>query len=275
MFVDDSPWLWLLVTDTATQSWVSHKGWEVNLTVAELGNWRSHCNALRKYVRPIGLMCKCLHRACHVLSIVLTNNRVIDDDLTTALILEDDVDWDVSLKSLLTQFAHAARAIENQKLPSTYLLNASTETTTPYGNSWDVLLLGTCANPPFGPDAQHFLGDDDQTHSVSQVSGGFACTYGYGVTQASARMLLGHLLDLSTPTDIALGNFCKNHKCLQVWPQLISTYKPAGSRQKDSDINAETEVTDEIREHGETWNIVNPAMIDMLRKVSIDSPSPA
>ena len=200
---------------------------------------------------------------------------MIDDDLTTALILEDDADWDVSFKSQLIEFAHATRAIENQEMPSTDSLNASTETTTPYGNSWDLLLLGTCANPPFGAGALHFVGDDGQTHSVSQIDGGFACTYGYGVTQTSARLLLGHLLDVSTPTDMAMGNSCKTHKCLQVWPQLISSYKPAGSRQKDSDINQETEVTDEKREHGETWNIKNSAMTNMLRQVTMDSPSPA
>ena len=198
---------------------------------------------------------------------------VIEHGYASALIVEDDIDWDVSFKSQLNQFAQAARAVQDVGLSPANQLNDTSASISPYGDHWDVLLLGTCANPPAGAGAQTFQGADNQLHYVYEVYGGTACTFGYAVTQASARMLLGHLLDIASPTDFAISAFCKSHMCLQVWPQLISSYRPAGSPQKDSDIRNGT--TEEVREHGESWNIQNSAMTDMLRKVTMDSPSPA
>ncbi|BFZ62487.1 hypothetical protein YB2330_003581 [Saitoella coloradoensis] len=88
-------------------------GWQTNplWDMAKLGSWRSHMNAL-KYI--------------------------VDNKIETALILEDDVDWDVHVKSQLSSFALALR---NSNLRSPYtpeeIQNA------PYGLDWDTLHLGT------------------------------------------------------------------------------------------------------------------------------------
>ncbi|KAI6363537.1 hypothetical protein MCOR25_005894 [Pyricularia grisea] len=96
-----------------------------------IGSWRAHINALR---------------------------TIVEQDLTTALILEDDVDWDVRLKSQLQLFAAASRAYLQplKSNPSQTLTQAAVAvplpsapdtlppSTSPYGDGWDVLWLGHC-----------------------------------------------------------------------------------------------------------------------------------
>jgi len=94
---------------------------------------------------------------------------VVQRNLTSALILEDDADWDVRIKEQLYDYAKATRALIQplSKDPSTYAdstypkpkdassLPKSTltfdqlpltvePTTSPYGDNWDVLWLGHC-----------------------------------------------------------------------------------------------------------------------------------
>ncbi|KAK3682817.1 hypothetical protein B0T22DRAFT_295012 [Podospora appendiculata] len=103
------------------------------------GSWRAHMNALQK---------------------------VVHQNMTSALILEDDADWDVRLKSQLQVFAQAARAFSQpstanagkslsegnyyastthqQDLPLTQIPPITHPTLTSYGDNWDVLWLGHC-----------------------------------------------------------------------------------------------------------------------------------
>ncbi|KAK4208999.1 hypothetical protein QBC37DRAFT_391587 [Rhypophila decipiens] len=116
------------------------------------GSWRAHMNALQ---------------------------TIIDQNLTSALIMEDDIDWDIRIKSQLQVFAQAARAFtqpaasessnsardspkvplaqaesfnpadatENTvvELPATRLPHKKLRpTSSPYGDDWDVLWLGHC-----------------------------------------------------------------------------------------------------------------------------------
>ncbi|KAK5653009.1 hypothetical protein OQA88_9295 [Cercophora sp. LCS_1] len=96
------------------------------------GSWRAHMNALQ---------------------------YIIQKNLTTALILEDDADWDIRLKSQLQIFAQAAHAFTQpspQPFSSTFPLDSPSELSlsqlptalrpklTPYGDAFDVLWLGHC-----------------------------------------------------------------------------------------------------------------------------------
>ncbi|KAI0101288.1 glycosyltransferase family 25 protein [Daldinia grandis] len=126
-----------------------HRG--VHSSSGAKGSWRSHMNALQSIVR---------------------------EDLTSALILEDDIDWDVRLKSQLRTFALASKtwlkesksdkhraelldfvppsmpgrkgdtAIYNHELTTIRLsLEVGTDSEihqTIYGDDWDVLWLGHC-----------------------------------------------------------------------------------------------------------------------------------
>jgi len=66
----------------------------------------------------------------------------VDEGYGTALILEDDADWGVSLKSQLHTVAEKTRSLGN--------VARDQRTHSPYGDEWDLLWLGNCATPP-GP----------------------------------------------------------------------------------------------------------------------------
>ncbi|KAK9466186.1 hypothetical protein V1512DRAFT_264063 [Lipomyces arxii] len=76
-----------------------------------LGSWRSHMNAF-KYI--------------------------IDNKIETALIIEDDVDWDINIKSQLTEFARGLRASKLRRPFSQEELARA-----PYGLDWDIMHLAT------------------------------------------------------------------------------------------------------------------------------------
>ena len=109
-----------------------------------IGSWRAHINAIQ---------------------------RVVAQNLSSALIMEDDLDWDVRIKDQLTDFAAGVRALTqplkgnpnkyvdptfvSRKLtrqfePLGYDLTPSSApvtavpTLSPYGDNWDVLWLGHC-----------------------------------------------------------------------------------------------------------------------------------
>jgi len=107
---------------------------------ANKGSWRAHMNA------------------------ILT---VVQQNLTSALIMEDDVDWDVRIKDQLQQFALSSRTLiqplsanaslyadptfpipQPKSKPEDLLLENIPHTIepsiSPYGDNWDVLWLGHC-----------------------------------------------------------------------------------------------------------------------------------
>ncbi|KAK7746022.1 hypothetical protein SLS53_002744 [Cytospora paraplurivora] len=99
------------------------------LMETNLGSWRGHMNAIR---------------------------RVVEENLDSALIMEDDMDWDVRLKPQLELVAAGARAVISN-LPELYFptgrpssssqSSPSGEPISPYGDDWDVLWLGHCGEP--------------------------------------------------------------------------------------------------------------------------------
>ncbi|KAK3305266.1 glycosyltransferase family 25 protein [Chaetomium strumarium] len=112
-------------------------------TVGNKGSWRAHMNVLQ---------------------------RIVHENITSALILEDDADWDVRLKRQLQVFARAARAFtqptsrhgqtlarererhHNTARPEVHINQLPRRIThhhhqagpSPYGTDWDVLWLGHC-----------------------------------------------------------------------------------------------------------------------------------
>jgi hypothetical protein len=51
------------------------------------------------------------HRSLHLTRHHLTTPRIVSQNITSALILEDDIDWDIRIKPQLTTFARAARLL--------------------------------------------------------------------------------------------------------------------------------------------------------------------
>ena len=199
--------------------------------------------------------------------------RVVESGWSSALIMEDDADWDVALKSQLHKFANRTRHLSNAGLNSSLWITSDTPTNSPYGDDWDLLWLGNCAVPPAPNDAAIFpgegTGDANRIHYVYPVSGGMSCLYGYAINHQSARTLMGWLVDVDEPTDFAISQYCETHRCIAVWPELIGSHNPAGPRVKDSSIR---DTGNGWREKGVSRNIVHSAILDMLDKIGHKGP---
>ncbi|OTB17727.1 glycosyltransferase family 25 protein [Daldinia sp. EC12] len=202
------------------------KLWETNL-----GSWRGHMNAIR---------------------------RIVEEDLGSALIMEDDMDWDVRLKPQLQKIAQGARAL---------LSPASSKPNSPYGDDWDLMWLGHCGEvfpetldenkekPADDPGVQYmsrkFVIENDvtvpprdrvtglvdfQSHPEFtrwvHITGAPICTFAYALSQQGARKVL---LDLSVdhltgPFDNALAGLCR--RAVSTWG--IKDATKAGDRGLDA-----------------------------------------
>ncbi|KAL4889768.1 hypothetical protein BDV59DRAFT_195441 [Aspergillus ambiguus] len=218
----------------------------VNLTTmkpAAVACWRAHMNALK---------------------------LVLENSYTTALILEDDADWDISIKVQLREFARGVRQLNGDQLAPMEF---------PYGLNWDILWIGGCAsgpsvnettffaipNDPTVPSGKNRDGwggpldewkakypglPDESTRYVYQAEMG-CCTYGYAVSTKGAKKILAALsVDrIDCAVDNAMSDLCagtngyRQLKCFAPWPNLIGTYRHSGPASRDSDIDVGSEDT--------------------------------
>ncbi|KAK9330351.1 hypothetical protein V1520DRAFT_385010 [Lipomyces starkeyi] len=104
-----------------------------------LGSWRSHMNTF-KYI--------------------------IDNKIETALIIEDDVDWDINIKAQLTAFAQALRTSRLRRPFTDEELERA-----PYGLDWDIMHLATSkANMAAAPRNKAFIKYNDPYRASSDVA---------------------------------------------------------------------------------------------------------
>lgn len=185
--------------------------------------------------------------------------RMVRDRIQTALVMEDDVDWDVMIKAQMTEFARGTR----------YLLNTTTtnEPHSPYGDGWDLLITGHCGigtrdkedqdywvsndDPTVGPPPSHRYGQRPNLKPAA-LSGkhtrhvfspeGFTCTASYGVSlPGAARIIYDQaVLPNGKAIDLGLSGMCwkRNYRrssCLGAWPAITGVHRPAGDMGKDSD----------------------------------------
>lgn len=192
--------------------------------------------------------------------------------------MEDDTDWDVSLKKQLKSFAIAARALQGAQNPK-----SQANTGSPYGDDWDVLWLGHCRmecrldlpfyltpEDPTLPNPHHSLQDKEDPPGFDIPEGSrvachaahCVCSGLYAVSFHGAQKILSALsvnpMDLPKEIvtgeqfDIALGSLCRNSflRCFSPWPSLTGTYTSAGPGSKWSDIHGEESPADNPVEHG-------------------------
>ncbi|KAF7525021.1 hypothetical protein PCG10_005372 [Penicillium crustosum] len=127
--------------------------------------------------------------------------QVVQERLASAIIMEDDSDWDVSIKAQLQSFAHAVRALQFQD-------TQKTPTQSPYGDDWDILwgaqrILAALSVNPSG------LAEEIDIGAQFDVSLGRMCGNGY-------------------------------LRCFAPYPSITGGFHQAGPRAKSSDIHDET-----------------------------------
>ncbi|KAK9455020.1 hypothetical protein V1511DRAFT_499198 [Dipodascopsis uninucleata] len=236
---------------------------------SELGCWRAHVNA---WV------------------------RLLESDMDTMLILEDDVDFDINIHKI---FARISSQMQRNKMrikpPTEY-----EKQNAPYGLDWDIMHVGQCSDyankkridlvQEFDdPDAPTRKQTKDSYASMMEVLGvkssdfgkkriispswGPVCTMGYAITrQGAQRMLLNFsYISLIAPIDIDIILKIQEGKLrgYTITPNVFSAWRVDGSKDSDN-ITPEGGFQDEGKSNTEGWseNIRNSArrhMVDALQ----------
>ncbi|KAL8705552.1 MAG: hypothetical protein Q9201_001330 [Fulgogasparrea decipioides] len=239
------------------------------------GCWRSHMQAAHKYALSSPSLLPFLPPPTNTPQPSIVNNR-----LSSALIFEDDADWDISFRSQLLNFASGAQ----------WLLDTPSGNTphSPYGDDWDLLWLGHCAlaiiatdprrvlfenDPSTTPWEHRFnMGDiPDMTHydnttRIMYATDGGTCLYAYALSYRGAQKVLFHLSMsyYDKPVDFGMHDMCNDHsrnfRCIGVFPQMVDSHRGAGSSSKDSDISRGEE---QVRKKGFSYNIVRSTRLNV------------
>ncbi|KAI9828325.1 MAG: hypothetical protein M1832_002753 [Thelocarpon impressellum] len=216
-------------TEDMSEKAFPHRAKSAGLPPKGLGAWRAHMNAIAS---------------------------VVSDGLSSALILEDDVDWDVHVHEQLRRFAEGVHVVLNTPV--------GPETTSPYGDGWDVLWLGHCGETIFPDHSTYRIADDDTMPDADHldslanhpnweafppasrfvhVTGDPVGSFGYAVSRAGAQKLMYHLeLDRPfEPFDMQLRSFCSHvdgARCVSATPGYFNRHRSAGPEAADSDLES-------------------------------------
>ncbi|KAK8064953.1 hypothetical protein PG994_007591 [Apiospora phragmitis] len=253
-----------------------------NLPNTYLGSWRSHMNAVRRQVLSPQFNGLPKNDAGQ-----WRIPPIVEEDLESALIMEDDMDWDVRLQSQLETVAKGTRALSG----------SGSTPNSPYGDGWDLLWLGHCGEifPEQLPEnegeplySKFFINNDKTVPPLDKitglvdfkshpeftrwvhVTGAPICSFAYALTRRGAQKVLFDLsVDrLDANFDNALGTFCRNGgsrkgdptglhaKCLTVTPPVFFHHRPKGLIGSESDIVDHGDESQNIREKGTSENIM-------------------
>lgn len=173
---------------------------------------------------------------------------VIALEFSSALIVEDDVDWDINLKDQMRLISTNVRT----------LTQTGDHDASAFGPHWDVLWLGNCGERTDDAEGLH-LDFEDETRIPTEAYAGWAkqflrngvkegnrrvqealnpvCSFGYGVTKDSAQKILSLLAKGADEAfDVALQHQCTSGalKCIVVFPEVMHHYEPP----KDAGYNS-------------------------------------
>ncbi|KAB8294116.1 hypothetical protein EYC80_009565 [Monilinia laxa] len=236
----------------------------LDLKDGALGSWRGHMNTIR---------------------------RIIENNLASAFIMEDDVDWDIRLLNQLPEYARGIRTLSHIPLEQ--------RQHSPYGDDWDILWPGHCGDvlpstltkdPSAPPKDDLYIIKEDETVApksaqtwlkaladypentrIVHKAGAPICAFGYGVSYRGAQKILMALAvkgGMNLAVDNALALLCRDGyldmKCYSVEPQLFQHHRSAGAKNRDSDINSLGDADAEgTRERGVTDMIVWSARLNL------------
>ncbi|KAK9384292.1 hypothetical protein V1515DRAFT_612170 [Lipomyces mesembrius] len=239
------------------------------LRLSELGCWRAHADAWR---------------------------YVIDSNVETALIIEDDIDWDKNIHRIFQD-------LSSQMQNSTLRLVPPTEheqTSAPYGLDWDVLVMGQCVdkahpehhdlvlvyddpNVPSRKDTEEvFLkqmeslgvkGNDVGKKRLISPAYGPICTMGYAITRRGAQRLLLNLsyLNLRGPVDMDMMWNLQEGKIrgYSVTPPPFTAWRTGGQKDSDNKHDPKLTVSGKGNRGGWSSNIKSSARIAMINELAM------
>lgn len=163
---------------------------------------------------------------------------VVASGFETVLIVEDDVDWDVTIRDQMALLSDNVRTFQNTDHTDT----------TPYGSKWDVLWIGHCGEVTptdiikseyrdeslvptelYAGWSKKYLTNIQEGYRVIQKTKQTVCTFGYGISRVGAQNILRQLSHGQNEAfDIALMTACQQEhlRCISVNPELMHHYNP-------------------------------------------------
>lgn len=198
------------------------------------------------------------------------------------MIMEDDVDWDVMIKSQMTELARGTRFLQNVTMP----------TLSPYGDDWNIISTGHCGvNNRIDRDRNYWVVNEDPTVitpaqrewsrkpnlSLDTLAGEhtrlvfnpykFTCLTSYALSiQGAAQILYDQsILPHAKPIDLALSDMCKRedygiNTCISAYPMITGRHRPAGDLSRDSD---RTTIASGVRKVALTDYLVFPVRVNI------------
>lgn len=190
-------------------------------------------------------------RPCHH-HFNLTLGRIVNESISTALIMESDADWDLRIRDTLLGVARGVKRVMDFPFSGDDGDGAPSSQAGPYGDHWDVIWLGHCGSlrssegrvyqfndPAAAPKTSEYaiIGAEDSDTRPDDIRLVYelrdaVCSWGYAVTLEGARKLRKAGEESSMPWDLRLNELCKDDasiRCATVYPQIISAAysKPA------------------------------------------------
>ncbi|VVT49669.1 uncharacterized protein SAPINGB_P002384 [Magnusiomyces paraingens] len=186
--------------------------------------------------------------------------KVLDENLSTALIMEADAAWDVNIRAIMYHLSHGLEHMLRQQ--NLLMSNEHSTKQDPYLSShWDVLQLGACWREPprsnlavqyYDPHVNsgfHYYGKPlTLNRRVIRYREANACTVAYAVSQAGARKLaLRAGVDMDMPVDIVIKRLVALGllRTYSVFPVLFDQWEykySLGVHNTDSDIRKLKEI---------------------------------
>ena len=187
------------------------------------------------------------------MSHVRTWRKIIHENITSALIMESDVDWDMRIKDSMVGIGEGVKAVadwpfeepktKDPKHPRDF--EKEIVPWSPYGDKWDLMWIGHCGSSADGngriysfndssaPDEEHawsFAERPGEGHRPPGTRIVFSfrktvCTTSYAISNQGAHKFEKLFRQANSPIDLKIWDHCEhdpNLSCIGVWPQVIS-----------------------------------------------------
>ncbi|KAJ5285239.1 hypothetical protein N7524_000545 [Penicillium chrysogenum] len=194
-------------------------------------------------------------------------NSVIANSYSSALVLEDDADWDVNIKTQLREFARGLHSLKGDKRYPNRLLTELIGIFSGLEGVRQGQIKMKLNSTPFLKIQQSQVSNVD-THGLALWIAGKRCFLKTRHGSFTALKKAAALME--APVDLAMSELCggtgdrERIECFAPFPNLIGTYRPAGPAFKDSDINS----GDQTVHEEQAYNLVYSTRRNIHRLVS-------
>ena len=200
--------------------------------------------------------------------------RIIEENISTALIIESDVDWDMRIKRSMFGLSEGSNALldelfgnqiheigEMKKRATEKEINNSRSSdlissiNSPYGDNWDIIWIGHCGSNGGGNSRYYAYNDPAAVPSEHEWVFGpgpesypprpnhtrlvfqavnTVCTGAYAISNRGARKMEARFRTVNEPIDMHMWNLCQHDPELVCLSTFPQIFTPVESR---SNIN--------------------------------------